>query len=154
MDNSTLQLNGIRLDDWVNPFGASPEELLAGTLEEGGLLGKETVINGHSGYDLYQAYNRKRRQFQEATRLGSMLVKTNVITQEQLTNTLKVQKRDNLPLGEILVQLGYCSEATINEALERQRDIRIEMEKVEQFQEERRSLWKKLANFFGDKPED
>jgi hypothetical protein len=145
-----IQLSGIRLDDWVNPFGASPEELLAGTLEEGGLLGSETVINGQSAQELFQAYNRKRRQFQEATRLGSMLVKTGVLTQEQLSQALVAQKDQNRPLGEVVVAMGFCSQAVIESALERQRTLRTEMEKVEQAQQERRSLWAQLANFFKD----
>ncbi|MBY0405571.1 MAG: hypothetical protein K2X66_16835 [Cyanobacteria bacterium] len=143
-----IRLDGIRLDDWVNPFGASPEELLAGTLEEGGLLGAQTQINGRPAQDLFQAYNRKRRQFQESTRLGSMLTKMGILTQEQLGEALVIQKRENRPLGEIIVQLGFCEVATIEGALEKQKSIRVELEKVEQAQEERRSLWKKLSHFF------
>lgn len=151
--HSSIQLTGIRLDDWVNPFGASPEELLAGTLEEGGLLGGDTHINGNSAQELFQAYNRKRRQFQEATRLGSMLVKTGLITQEQLSKALITQKEENRPLGEVLVALDFVAADVIESVLAKQKAIRTEMEQVEQAQAQRRSLWVKLADMFKDSPE-
>lgn len=144
----TLSISNIRIDDWVNPFGATPEELLAGTLEEGGLLSDDTAINGQPAQALFQVYNRKRRQFQEATRLGTLLVKSGVVTQEQLTEALFRQKKENLPLGEILVSLGYCTQETIETSLERQRTLRQELEKMEQYRQEKLSLWKKIVYFF------
>lgn len=153
MKSTSLSISNIRFDDWVNPFGATQEELLAGTLEEGGLLSEETVINGEPAQKLFQAYNRKRRQFQEATRLGVMLVKTGVVTQEQLNDALVHQKKDTVPLGEILVELGYCSQQAIEDTLERQKTIRHEMEKMEQAQREKQGLWKKIVYFFNDNPE-
>jgi hypothetical protein len=144
----TLSISNIRMDDWVNPFGATPEELLAGTLEEGGLLSDDTAINGQSAQALFHVYNRKRRQFQEATRLGTLLVKSGVVTQEQLTEALFRQKKENIPLGEILVSLGYCTQEAIETSLERQRTLRQEMEKMEQYRQEKLSLWKKIVYFF------
>jgi hypothetical protein len=147
--NISIELTGIRLDDWVNPFGASPEELLAGTLEEGGLLASETQINGKSAQNLYMAYNKKRRQFQEATRLGTLLVKMGLITQDQLTQALDIQKKTNTPLGEALVSLNFVSAEVIEEILAKQKAIRTEMEQAEQAAAQRKGLWDRLSNLFG-----
>jgi hypothetical protein len=147
--NISIELTGIRLDDWVNPFGASPEELLAGTLEEGGLLASETQINGKSAQTLYMAYNKKRRQFQEATRLGTLLVKMGLITHDQLTQALEIQKKDNTPLGEALVALNFVSAEVIEDILAKQKAIRTEMEQAEQAAAQRKGLWGRLSNLFG-----
>ena len=48
---------------------------------------------------------------------GEILVKRNRITSDQLKEALKVQKKENSFLGEILVRLGYIEERDIVVAL-------------------------------------
>ena len=53
-------------------------------------------------------------------RLGDLLVKEKVITQEQLDQALKVQKESGTRLGSILVKLGYLSDEDVTNFLSRQ----------------------------------
>ena len=50
-------------------------------------------------------------------RLGEILVRREVITQEQLQRALDFQRREGGLLGEILVKLGYVNEMDIVQAL-------------------------------------
>ncbi|MBS4540015.1 type II secretion system ATPase GspE [Clostridium sp. D2Q-11] len=56
-------------------------------------------------------------------RLGDLLVSVNKITEEQLSEALKIQKSSGKKLGEILVDNGYVTEADIIEVLEFQMGI-------------------------------
>ena len=150
---SKIIISQIRQDEWVNPFSATPEELLAGALEESGLMGKHTLINNRPGTSVYQAYCKKRNRFQEATRLGSMLVKENVITNTQLNQALARQGHSNKPLGEVLLEMEFCAEQEIEQALERQKNIRDELEALELARKQQQTLWKRIIGFFRDKPE-
>jgi len=42
-------------------------------------------------------------------RIGELLVKSGIITEEQLNEALKIQKESKKKIGEILVELGYLS---------------------------------------------
>jgi type IV pilus assembly protein PilB len=53
-------------------------------------------------------------------RLGDLLVKEKVITQEQLEAALKSQKETNARLGSVLVKLGYMSDDDVTNFLSRQ----------------------------------
>lgn len=55
--------------------------------------------------------------------LGEMLLKSGVITQEQLDEALEAQKLGNAKVGEILVQLGYTTEDNVLFHLARQLNI-------------------------------
>jgi hypothetical protein len=149
MDNK-LQITGIRFDEWINPFGATPEELVAANLDEGGLLAKETKINGKPARELCQNYQKKRDRFQEATRLGTLLVKESLITGEQLTTALAAQKEKSQPIGEILIQLQICSQEEIQAALARQKQLRQEIQQMEIVQSEWKTLWQRLLILVGD----
>lgn len=59
----------------------------------------------------------EKLQGPERYRLGDILVKRRVITPEQLAQALKIQKREQKYLGEILIQLGYLEERDIVVAL-------------------------------------
>jgi len=52
--------------------------------------------------------------------LGELLVKSDVITQEQLDQALDAQKQTRKRLGETLVELGFATELQIAKALEMQ----------------------------------
>jgi type IV pilus assembly protein PilB len=53
-------------------------------------------------------------------RLGDLLVKEKVITQEQLDRALTEQKRNGSRLGSVLVKLGYVSDEDVTNFLSRQ----------------------------------
>jgi type IV pilus assembly protein PilB len=53
-------------------------------------------------------------------RLGDLLVKEKVISQEQLEQALKAQRQDNCRLGSALVKLGFLSEEDVTNFLSRQ----------------------------------
>jgi len=53
-------------------------------------------------------------------RLGDLLVREKVITQEQLDTALKSQKADGGRLGSVLVKLGYLSDEDVTNFLSRQ----------------------------------
>ncbi len=54
------------------------------------------------------------------TLLGQLLLWNNIITQEQLEEALKEQKKTNKKLGSILIEKGYVKEDTLNEFLSKQ----------------------------------
>ncbi len=115
---NSLNIVGIRDDDWMNPFGATEAELLASALDTSGLLTKSTMINGISAWDAYQSYCKKRKQFQQSINLGNTLVKHLVLSQAHLRQALDMQKENQKPLIDILLEEAYCNEAEIKEALD------------------------------------
>ncbi|MGE5708060.1 MAG: GspE/PulE family protein, partial [Bacteroidota bacterium] len=57
-------------------------------------------------------------------RLGEILIQAGVLNDEQLTIGLNKQKQTREPIGEILVKLGFVTEAQIRHALELQYGIK------------------------------
>ena len=55
-----------------------------------------------------------------AAQLGEILLKSNIITQEQLDKALQEQKATGGRLGEHLIKLGYCTEDDILDCLSQQ----------------------------------
>jgi type IV pilus assembly protein PilB len=55
-----------------------------------------------------------------SVRLGELLTKASLITQDQLKEALRVQKETGGKLGETLIKLGYVSEEDITECLSQQ----------------------------------
>ena len=55
-----------------------------------------------------------------SVRLGELLTKAGLITQEQLKESLRVQKETGGKLGETLIKLGFVSEEDITECLSQQ----------------------------------
>ncbi|MFH0946179.1 MAG: ATPase, T2SS/T4P/T4SS family [Planctomycetota bacterium] len=55
-----------------------------------------------------------------ASRLGGILVKSGRITPSQLDTALELKQKDNLLIGQALVELGFISEADLSDALKRQ----------------------------------
>jgi hypothetical protein len=148
--DKAITVSNLQQNEWINPFGATPEELLASALEDSGLMGKKTLINGETGSSVYQEYCKKRNLFQEATRLGNILVKQDIISNEQLAEALAEQVTTARPLGEILTQLNFCTERDLEDALERQKAIREEFLKLEETRTRRSTIWKRIAEFFFD----
>ncbi len=56
-------------------------------------------------------------------KLGEILIKQSLITQAQLEEVLRLQKRSNHPLGDILVENNFVQEKDVCDALARQLDI-------------------------------
>ena len=50
--------------------------------------------------------------------IGYFLIKGNIITEEQLFHALELQSQEKGLLGQILVDLGYCTESDISRAIE------------------------------------
>ncbi|HYM62980.1 MAG TPA: type IV-A pilus assembly ATPase PilB [Thermoanaerobaculia bacterium] len=55
-----------------------------------------------------------------SVRLGELLTKASLITQDQLKEALKVQKETGSKLGETLIKLGFVAEEEITECLSQQ----------------------------------
>jgi hypothetical protein len=149
----TITISDIRQDEWINPFGATPEELIAGALEDGGLVEQNTTINGKNAHAVYQAYCKKKNLFQETTRLGTILLKENLVTREQLDEALQKQAETGQALGEVLIALTLCTQSDIDQALAHQQTIREEFYRMEQARETRRTLWGRIIRFLFDSRE-
>ena len=150
MAKDSITVSGIRQDEWANPFGASPEELVASALEESGLMEKKTTINGRNAHGLFQAYCKKKSLFQEATRLGSILLKEEIISKEQLAQALGIQARTGRPLGEVLLEKRFCRDTDIAMALNRQQAIRDDLARLEQAREAKKDFWGRIIRFLVD----
>ena len=59
-----------------------------------------------------------------SVRLGELLTKASLITQDQLKEALRVQKETGGKLGETLIKLGFVSEEDITECLSQQFGVR------------------------------
>ncbi|UCH12118.1 MAG: Flp pilus assembly complex ATPase component TadA [Candidatus Omnitrophota bacterium] len=56
-------------------------------------------------------------------KLGEILIKQGLITQSQLEEALRLQKRSGHPIGDILIENNFVSEKDVCDALARQLDI-------------------------------
>ncbi len=54
------------------------------------------------------------------TVLGSLLIKRNLVTEDQLNEALRDQESDPKPIGTILVEKGFVAEADLRDVLSRQ----------------------------------
>lgn len=143
-------VKGIRQDEWVNPFGATQEELIASALDDNGLMQAKTTINGKAANTIFQTYCKKKSLFQEATRLGNILLKEAIISQGQLTDALRLQMEQGQPLGEVLVSQKFCTEAQIQQALVHQQTLREDLYRLEQEKENRKTIWRRIIGFLID----
>ena len=66
---------------------------------------------------------QENRDLTPKQKLGEILIKRNVITQEQLDQALELQKKENRYIGEILVKLGFLEERDVVVALVLQCDL-------------------------------
>lgn len=57
-------------------------------------------------------------------RLGEILIKAGILTEDQLNHGLAKQQHTRAPIGEILIELGYVTEAQIKHALELQYGVK------------------------------
>ena len=63
---------------------------------------------------------KRSNQVQGSQKLGQILLKEGLITQNQMDEAVKIMAKTNIRLGRILVKLGYIEEKSIVECLSRQ----------------------------------
>ena len=61
----------------------------------------------------------------ERMRLGDILIKQNVLTEEQLKQALELQKGSGKKIGEVLVDSGMITEEMIVRALQMQLGLKV-----------------------------
>lgn len=124
-----IYLQNIKIEDF-SAFGANPAELVAYALDEVGLLGSHTLINGKGARQLVESFYHKRQKVRQNTRLGNLLIHEGIITQAQLIEALSYHVTHEVPLGSALIQLKFCSQEQLDTALARQAEIRRLLEKA------------------------
>lgn len=122
-DLDALYVQNLKLEDF-SAFGATPAELIGYALDEVGLLGSHTLINGKSARQLVESFYLKRQKVRQTTRLGNLLIQDGILTQKQLIEALSYHVTHDMPLGASLIQLGFCTQAQLDQALVRQAEIR------------------------------
>lgn len=123
VDADNLYIQNLKTEDFV-AFGASPSELVAYALDEVGLLGSHTLIEGQSARKLVEKFYSKRHRVRQNTRLGTVLIQKSVITQAQLMSALSHHMEHNIPLGQCLIELEFCTQSQLDVALEHQAQMR------------------------------
>ena len=95
-------------------------------VEERGLVGKILVEE--------IAHSAEGSPGQGATKLGQLLLKKNIITDEQLSDALRTKDKTHHLLGAILVEKGYCTLKQIEESLAHQDILRGIVDKARSLQ--------------------
>ena len=127
MSEDGLFLQNLHVEDFSS-FGATPAELVAYALDEVGLLGSHTLIAGRGGRILVESFYRKRHKVRQNTRLGSLLIQSQIITQAQLIEALSWHVTREVPLGQALIELNFCNQSQLDSALSQQSRIRKKFE--------------------------
>jgi predicted HNH restriction endonuclease len=134
--------NKVVVDDinlnFINQYNASPEELLAEAMEHFGLIYDETSLNDTNAKEHLKNLLKKKKYYHGVlprkasfiTKLGSLLVKRDIITNMQLKEALNYQKHTPIKIGEILVKLGFVDDEEIKDIIEEQKQIREVFERI------------------------
>jgi len=135
-----------------NPFGATPEELIAAALEEASLLKDTTEINNVSAKDYCNTLSAKKETFKESTKLGRLLITKGIITPDQLKLALDHQALTGMKLGSCLLELGFCTELEIEQNISTQINIRKDITELDNFMNKVTKIKERLRNsLLGDK---
>ncbi len=78
------------------------------------------------GYLSSEALVVALRDFKGQLRLGELLISTGEIRFLQLLDALEEQRRTGDSIGQVLVNLGSCSQEAVNEALELQQRVYVD----------------------------
>lgn len=114
-----------------NPFNATAEELIANALDSAGLIKQSTTINDKPAKDYCRSFYDKGRNYRDLTKLGSILLRSNVINHSQLQQALDYQKQNpNMKIGDILLDLNLCTEKDISQYLNTQCRIREDIDEL------------------------
>ncbi|MEM8737359.1 MAG: type II secretion system ATPase GspE [Planctomycetota bacterium] len=82
-------------------------------------------------------------------RLGRVLTKMGKITRDQAQEALELQKKKRAPIGQLLVELGYCSHDDVNLALAAQAGMRtIDLDEMDLKDEVVRMVPAEMANAY------
>jgi len=77
---------------------------------------------------------KKRADISElrGRRLGRILTKLSIVSREQVHEALQMQAQRHVPIGQLLIELGYCTEEDINSALAAQAGMEsLDLEELE-----------------------
>lgn len=118
-----IYVQNLKIEDF-SAFGATPAELISYALDEVGLLGSHTLINGKSARQMVESFYAKRHKVRQNTRLGNLLISDGILTQAQLIEALSYHVTHEVPLGASLIQLGFCTQVQLDQALAHQAEIR------------------------------
>ncbi len=153
MSKKAVTIAHIRDDEWINPFGATLEELIVSALEENGLMTSDTAINGRAAKTIFQEYCQKKALFQETTRLGNLLLKSHLINAKQLAQALELQRQHPMAIGQALITLEICTQAEIDTALAEQLAAREEFYRQEQARHQKGFGLTRLFRFLAPRTE-
>lgn len=85
------------------------------------------------------------REYEEATRLGTLLVRRGVLGEEELEKALELHRSGNsFRLGDALVELKICSEEDIRRNIEAQGMIRESLSDLDEFRRKIDSIKERL----------
>lgn len=144
---SGIVIKDINIDQF-NPFGASAEELIANALDESGLISPDTTLNEVSAKEFCKLYFMKRENYKNSTKLGNLLVKNNIITFDQLQETLAYQKKHpSKKLGDVLVLLNMCTYEDIEKILDTQAQIRYDIRELDEFVNKINNIKERLIKY-------
>ncbi len=145
-DENMVTITGISMDTFI-PLGINPAEVLANALRESGLINSETRINGESPVELCSSFFEKKSNYQQLTKLGNILVKSKVITLQQLKEALAEQSMDpSKKLGNILIENGACTKYDIERCVKSQSRIRDDIQKLDEYEDKISLLRKRLSS--------
>ncbi|EKE02138.1 MAG: hypothetical protein ACD_20C00419G0001 [uncultured bacterium] len=148
MDNE-VKVSNINIEAF-NLYKVTCEELIANAIENAGLIKAGTCINDQRALDFHKSFCDKRENFKEATKLGNLLVKYKIITQNQLHEALKHQKKyPELKLGTILLNFKFCTLSDIEKFLYLQVQIRDDLKEINDLSERMASIRKRLLQPVG-----
>ncbi|PIQ23860.1 hypothetical protein COW36_13565 [bacterium (Candidatus Blackallbacteria) CG17_big_fil_post_rev_8_21_14_2_50_48_46] len=124
LDNTYIQNLCV---DAFQGFGATVPELISFALDEVGLMNEKTLVNGKSARELAEHFYRKRNRMRQNSRLGNLLIQEGIISKEQLISALSYHVSEDVPLGEALLQLNFCTPEHLEWGLKQQATLRKQM---------------------------
>jgi len=97
---------------------------------ENSLINASTTINGVPAKEYLDSFYKKRFAYQNATRLGQLLLRNGQLSSDNLDEALEIQTHTQKPLGEVLIDEGFCKKEVVEKALEKQLLIRSELNEI------------------------
>jgi len=145
-ESNFLSVKNINVDIF-KPFGVTPEEVIANALKEAGLLKQDTYINDLEAIELSNSFLNKKGNFKQSTQLGNLLVKSKIVTLQQLKDALYEQKKNPvLKLGNVLISMGACTKFDIERCIRSQNEIREDLAALDSYQDKISSIRSRLSN--------
>jgi type IV pilus assembly protein PilB len=100
------------------PAKPADQEIELSSDDKGGIAGTIKAME-KAADDAKEARSHRDVNIDElkGRRLGRILTKLGIVTREQVHEGLAMQKQRRIPIGQLLIELGYCAEDDINRAL-------------------------------------